>query len=211
MSVRRPGVEQCGKPVRKGPRKGQPCERWPIKGATVCPAHGAATEHVKNAAAERLRRQKMDKAVAKYGLPRDVGAEEALLEELRRTAGIIEFLEEVIRDLDDADQLVWGVTKTEYVGASEYRGTNETEAAALNIWLELYNRERVHLLNVTKTIISLNIADRQVRIAEDNARIVAEVLRGTLADLGLSTKQPEVAKALGRRLRALPSPGSVAS
>lgn len=209
MSVRRPGVERCGKPTQKG--KGPPCTRWPIKGATVCPDHGAGAPQVKKAAEERLRRMKMDKAVAKFGLPRDVGAEEALLEELRRTAGIIEFVEEILRDLDDAAVLVWGTTKVEVVGASEFTGTNETQAAALNIWLEYYNQQRVHLLNVTKTIISLNIADRQVRIAEDNARIVAEVLRGTLADLGLSTKQPEVARALSRRLRALPAPGSVAS
>lgn len=49
-------------------------------------------------------------AVATYGLPRDIDPSEALLDEVRWTAGHVSWLRDRIQELEQ-DALVWGVTE----------------------------------------------------------------------------------------------------
>lgn len=162
--------------------------------------HGASSPQAKRKAAERIATQRAEAAVVTYGLPRDVAPDVALLEEVARTAGHVDWLAGVVREFE-ADDLVWGRTRRDEIGASEFDGVNVTEQAAPNVWLELYHRERAHLVKVCAAAIGAGIAERQVRIAERQGALIADLLRAVFADLelGLSEGQRKAAPGVVRR------------
>lgn len=143
------------------------------------------------------------RAVETYGLPRDISPTEALLEEVRYSAGHVAWLREQVRALE-AGQLTWGLTELSEKNATEFPGTDRTEAAKPNIWLELYYRERKHLVDVTKAAITAGIEERKVKLAEQQGALVAGCIRAILTDLELSAgQQAKVAEVVPRHLRAL--------
>jgi hypothetical protein len=100
----------------------------------------------------------------------------------------VAWLRERVSDLTP-DALTWGIRETVDKQATEFPGTDTTEAAAVNVWLELYHRERKHLVDVCKAAISVGIEERYVRLAEAQGQVVAEVIRRILARLILSDEQ----------------------
>lgn len=165
-------------------------------GTGRCAFHGGLTENHRKAARVQQARQ----AVVTYGLPRDIEPGKALLEEIARTAGHVDWLAERVRELE-TDELVWGLTKAEGVDASETPGVNVTEAAAVNIWLDLYRAERKHLVDVSKAALAAGIAERQVRLAEQHGRLIVDILRKVLADpeLALTDEQRRAVPTVARR------------
>jgi len=131
------------------------------------------------------------KAVETYGLPRDISPTDALLEEVRYSAGHVAWLRAKVSELQ-SDDLVWGVTEEVDKQASEFAGTDTTRSATANMWLELYHRERKHLLDLVKTAISVGIEERRVRLEEAKGQVVAELIRRILGRLELSEEQREV-------------------
>lgn len=146
------------------------------------------------------------RAVVTYGLPIDVSPTEALLDEVRYTAGHVVWLRERVRETEAAD-LVWGMTEEVEKHATEFGGTDTTYAATPSIWLELYYRERKHLVDVTKAAITAGIEERRVKLAEHQGALVAQVIRAILTDLGLTPEQESrVPEVVPRHLRALAAP-----
>src|SRR4051794_592389 len=92
-------------------RDGAPCRRQPRTGAPVCLVHGGGAPQVKAAADRRVREGRARRDVETFGLPVEVDPAEALLEEVQRTAGHVAWLSEQVRGID-ADDLIWGRTKT---------------------------------------------------------------------------------------------------
>lgn len=181
-----------------------PCLAWTMRGQDVCHKHGGSSPQAKRKAAERMAHEAAERAVETFGLPRDVAPDQALLEEIARTNGHIYWLSEVIRELEP-EALTWGLAKREQVGASEFTGTNETEQSGVNVWLELYHRERAHLVVVCKAALSAGIEERRVRLAEQHGALIADVLRSVFSDpdLGLSDAQRRAAPSVVRRHLAI--------
>lgn len=168
-------------------------------GFGLCRFHGGNTPNGKREAQALMTVE----AVATYGSPIDTTPEQALLAEVHRTAGHVAWLRTKVGELAD-DDLVWGRTKVEDVGASEFTGTNTTEAAAVNVWLDLYQRERKHLVDVCKTAIAAGIAERQVRLAEAQGQLMATAIEAILDGLGLSDEQRKrVPDLVDRHLRVV--------
>jgi hypothetical protein len=170
-------------------REGQPCGNAAGKGTDHvgsgnCKHHGGATPAGRKHAQEQAAR----KAVETYGLPRDISPTDALLEEVRYSAGHVAWLRAKVAELEAAD-LVWGMTEQVDKGATEFSGVDTTHAAAVNVWLELYFRERKHLLDLTKTAISVGIEERRVRLAEAQGALMNDVIRRILARLSLTQDQ----------------------
>jgi hypothetical protein len=187
----------------RGPEQ-PPCRRpagWgtPHPGIGRCKLHGGSTPtHVLSARREQARR-----AVATFGLPREVDPHTALLEEVHRTAGHVAWLGEVVQGLE-RDDLVWGVTEQVEKSAGEFPGTDTTYAAKPSVWLDLYQRERRHLVDVCKAAVAAGIEERRVRLAEQQGALLASVIRGVLADLDLSAdQQSRVAEIVPKHLRAV--------
>lgn len=182
---------------------GSPCPNYAMNGQLVCHAHGGRAAQSKAKAAERMSEQRAIKAMQTYGLPLDISPGDALLQEVRHTAGHVAWLREKVRELEDSD-LVWGMTEQAEKKATEFEGVDTTYGAKPNVWVDLYMRERKHLIDVAKAALSAGIEERKVRLAEQQGALVADVIRGILADLDLSADQRErVGEVVPRRLRAL--------
>jgi hypothetical protein len=180
-----------GKPkcTAKAKQTGKRCKRDPAIGLDKCATHCGLSKAEREAVAERfLAEQKARKAVETYGLPRDISPTDALLEEVRYSAGHVAWLRAKVAELEAAD-LVWGMTEQVDKGATEFSGVDTTHAASVNVWLDLYFRERKHLLDLTKTAISVGIEERRVRLAEAQGALMNDVIRRILARLSLSAEQ----------------------
>lgn len=152
---------------------GKRCKRAVVPGSTVCRFHGGDAPQVRRKAEKRLAREAAERAVASYGLPREVEPQEALLEELHRTAGHVAWLAVSVRELER--QELYGP-----VGGSQF-GFPRQEP---HVWIRLYQEERKHFAEVAKICIAAGIEERRVRLAEDQARELARVVTAILTDLG---------------------------
>lgn len=173
--------ERC--PARN--RSGDPCGHpagWGTDhaGAGLCRNHGGCTPNGRRNAQTIIARR----AVATYGLPREVDPAVALLEEVARTAGHVEWLGARIREMNP-DAPVSGT-----IGAA---------------WLDLYRAERRHLVRVCRDAIAAGAEARRVRIAEETGAAIVAVLHAVLADLGLADNE-DVPALVARHLRAISAP-----
>jgi hypothetical protein len=169
----------------KSKRSGQRCKRAASPGLGKCHIHAGVSKTVRETRASEVLAAEL---VRTYGLPRDISPTDALLEEVRYTAGHVAWLREQVQALESGD-LVWGKREEAEKSATEFAGVDVTYAAMPNIWLELYYRERKHLLDVTKAAISVGIEERRVRLAEAQGQMVAEIIRRILARLELNAQQ----------------------
>lgn len=187
-------AEKCTATNRAGNR----CGRYPVPGGTVCTSHGGRAPQVRAAAARRLEEQAAQAAVTTLGLPLDVSPTEALLEEVRWTAGHVHWLRARVQDLGEADTdggrhpLVWGTTKVSKKGTGQFPGTDRLKAAAPSVWYQLYVKEREHLVTVAAAALKAGVEERRVRLAESQGELVAMVIRRILDALDLTPEQTQL-------------------
>lgn len=196
-------------------RGGGPCANWPLHGQQVCRQHGGQSPQALGGAKARLTLVAAQEAVQTLGLPRDVSPTDALLEEVRWTAGHVGWLRERVAELgqhpDDAADpgpgghpLVWARKSVTDKGSGESPGVDTVEAAGPSVWYELYARERQHLVKVCAAAIAAGIEERRVRLAEDQGALVAGLIRRILDRLDLSpAQQLLVGEVVPAELRAL--------
>ena len=170
----------------------RPCRRPPVPGAGVCRFHGGAARTTREAAARTLAtrqlKKEQERAVATLGLPRTVDPGDALLEEVRRTAGHVEWLGNRIAALNE-DALTWARTMEVTKGATEFKGTDTTWEAVPPVLLTLYLNERKHLLAVCTAALKAGVEERRVRLAEQLGAMLADTVRLILADLEITAAQ----------------------
>lgn len=171
----RHGRAECGATKRDGTPCKLPAGHGTPSKFGRCKLHGGATpSHVKHA-----KKLEASAAAQTFGLPREVDPEVALLEEIHRTAGHVAWLGQKVASLDEGE-----VVST--------------------IWHEIYAQERGHLARVAKSAIDAGLAERRVRVAEEQGRLLAGAIQGILTDLQLSPLQQDMARiVVGRHLRAL--------
>jgi hypothetical protein len=182
----RDGYARCGGPRKHGRGACTQAAGWgtPHPGVGRCKLHGGSTPtHVRAG-----QRALAERAVRTYGLPVDIAADEALLEEIRWTAGHVVWLRERIQEMEP-DALIWGVRQRVDQDATEFPGVNITEMASPSVWLDLYQRERKHLVDVCKAALSAGIEERRIRLAESRGVEMAAVVRRLLTALDLSAEQ----------------------
>lgn len=180
--------------------------------------HGGAAAQVRAAAARRKREEQLQAAAVTYGLPLDVTPTQALLEEVRWTAGHVRWLRDRVQELE-RDSLTWGRVEYREKAGGNDEGYTAVEKAGPHVLLDLYERERARLVDVTSAALRAGIEERRVRLAEDQGQLVAlaikQALGGIFAELvragmaeSLQTRWPVlVAEVVPRELRALASGG----
>jgi len=184
---------------------GKQCTAWPIRGGKVCVKHGGKAGQVRAAATRRLQEQAAELAVATYGLPLDVSPTDALLDEVKWTAGHVAWLRARVQEME-TDAPSWGKTKREDHGATEFPGINQTESAVPPVLLDLYQRERKHLVDVCRAALAAGVEERRVRLAESQGQLLAQVIKSILGDLDLTPEQSaKVSEIVPRHLRAIAS------
>lgn len=88
-----------------------------------------------------------------------------------------------------AHALVWGQTEYRDKVGGEDAGQTVVEQAGINIWYQLYLKEREHLAKVCALALRAGIEERKVKLAESQGALVAEVIRRILNALGLTPEQ----------------------
>jgi nucleotide-binding universal stress UspA family protein len=166
----------------KSKRSGKRCKRGATPGLDKCYIHAGISRD----------QQQVIRAMATYGGPRDVAPAEALLEEVQMAAGHVAWLRAQVAALEP-DALTWGVSEIAVKAATEFRGTDVTERAALNVWLEAYHRERRYLLDVCKAALAAGCEERRVRVAEAYGMQLAGAITTILRKLGLTPDQHVIA------------------
>jgi hypothetical protein len=131
----------------------------------VCKMHGGKAPQALDAAARRREMREALLAAETLGLPREVDPHTALLEELHRTAGAVQWFGAVVAEL-----------KQSQVGGD-------------SIYVRLFSEERDRLVKVAKTCVDVGIEERRVRLAESAGAQLAAVVRAVLDRLELSDQQ----------------------
>lgn len=160
-----------------------------------CSYHGGNRPlSAKWAAKELVRREgeKLLERAATYGLPQDITAEEAMLREVRVSAGIVDWLRVRVSALDP-EAIAWAEQQRFTINASEYPGVNIVEGAGIHALLQLYLKERQYHTLVCTKVIAAGLAERQVRAVEKHSQLVGELLRAALDAAGVTREQEQAA------------------
>lgn len=167
-------------------KNGERCKRAPIKGSTVCQAHGGRLSNVREAAKRRIERQKAQKLVEKFGLPRNVPPGQALLEAIQVAAGAVAFIQTKVAELDEDEVAGMMVTReSESVSSDGVRTITIERYASVNVWVKLLKEWQDHLAKLVKTTMEAGVAERQIRVMEHTVSLFSTALRGIMRDLGI--------------------------
>lgn len=169
-----------------GKGSGKPCKAYPVKGATVCAAHGGMAPQIRAKAAVRaeLMSWGLDSPVVDPG--------ETLLKLVSQSAAraqrYADELEEHVGESATLREALIAQAYGEFGPVGEYvRGLATLEA-----------QERDRCATFCAKAIAAGLAERQVRLAERTGALIADVLRSVMGDasLGLTEDQrramPEV-------------------
>lgn len=195
------------------------CHQPAVSGTAVCRNHGGETLDVLKA---RGAANKAMSAFAAFGVP-NIQPGHAVLSMLHMAwlrlslyAGLLEAQieaqggteDDVPEDLEDVDPeqgdgpRTGGLIGHVYAPAKSGDGRIATgEAPRALVVLEAAERDRV--VRYAKTAHDMGIAEREVKLAEQQGQLLATVIRNVLGDLELTPEQQAKApKAIGRHLRA---------
>lgn len=139
------------------------------------------------------------------GAPRDVDPGVALLEEVHRAAGHVAWLSVKVRELEESE-MVWGQVMAVHESrrggpGGDFELQREENRAAINVWWELYERERRHLANTAAAALKAGVEERRVRIAERAHDVLESAINRILQDLGHNPGDADVRHIVGTRLR----------
>lgn len=177
---------RCKGHVESGPRKGEPCLRWPKKGIAVCPSHGGAAPQVKAAGVRRRAEEEAREIMATFGdEPTTTDPVEGLHLAICWARTHMDWLRRQVQRLYP-DAVVFGDHK---VTESDTKGLTLEQRAEVHAWVRLYNEERDRFVNYCAKAISAGLAEREVRLEEERGALIAEIIRAILADLELTPEQ----------------------
>lgn len=197
MVVRRqPGAGELMARCKHVKDDGERCRRSAIDGGVVCTVHGGQLPMVKAKAAVRAE-------VMRWGLgDTTVDASEVLLRLLTQSAARAErYAQEVERLVSQAPSL-----EDALIGESRVLVGNELEKVGEYVrgMAELEAQERDRCAGFAVKAIAAGLAERQVRIAEQQGVLIADLIRRVLddPDLALTAAQRRIGRqAAARHLR----------
>jgi hypothetical protein len=159
-------------------RDGGNCTQPAMKGQQRCRMHGGSAPMAQAKAVERIAETRALDLANKHGLPRSISAVDALQEELDRTQGRIDWLE---------DQLAL-----------------QPHDGAL---LAVYSAERGHLRQLAGGMVTGKVDQRRNVLAEQYLDFLEAAVTATLSDFGLDPHSDLVRRRIGRHLEELSSSG----
>jgi hypothetical protein len=222
-----PHATKAGNPACKGhTRAGKPCGNDPMENQRVCRMHGGKSPRALAAAERRGAEEQGRRALERFGVPRENLADPApiFVELIGISAGLMDYYLERVREVEDPDALVFGVTEQadEDLITRAWKSEEDDEDGDITelppkavsrkvkrqagpiTWLSLYDRERDRLAKLCVDALNAGVQERRVRMAEQDGARFNDALRAILGDLDLTPEQaarlPQVVPA---RLRAL--------
>lgn len=180
---------KCG---ARSSRTGKPCQKWAVRGATVCASHGGRAPQVMAAARRRLAMGEAIAELDRLGRVVDVDPAEAMLDMVRESASNVVVLRRLVQQLgasvgpgvgaiegengieegpwiDDIDRSELGVTIAGRVDPGNWK-------AAPHVFVVMYDAERERLVRFSKMCRDAGVEEHRVQLAEKMAVQLAEVL-----------------------------------
>lgn len=166
------------------------------KGFGVCNLHGGSTAAGRKHA-QKLRVAALLATLTTYGDPVSIDPAQALLDEVQRTAGHVQWLGMCVAQLDP-DELTWGKTsETEIPGSSHPDGTELASAVVTEIKrsaspatiLSMYQAERKHLVFVSKAALDAGASARLVEVFSEVGTTFVNMINRVMDQLELSPEQ----------------------
>lgn len=185
-------------------KSGVPCKKPSIVGAKVCNSHGGSAPQVRAKAAVRAEVMKWTLGEATD----DPG--EVLLrmvtQSRMRVDGYSALIEQKVAEGQKAEGDSFSLEAI-LVG-TKYGEFGNTIGEYIHGLIELEATERDRLVNFAAKAIGAGLAERQVRVAERQGELLAELMRMVMADkeLGLTVKQREAMPRVFRRQLSLVQP-----
>lgn len=191
IDLNKPQGAKCGRKKANG----EPCKQ-PAGAGTDHVGFGHCKYHGGNSPALRKSAQKEAAAfrMHAFGTPIDIDPGTALLQEVRRSAGIVQWLGEVIAEFTTGLDLEGGARE-----ARDVVQTLGEQGRAAAVWVDLYFRERKNLAQTAKLALDAGVAERQVQLQEEQGRLLAMVIQGILGDLNLTVEQRTNAPGIVRK------------
>ena len=165
-----------GSPPRCGAitRSGNPCKRFPLRGATRCTKHGAGAPQVRRKAAERLELQMIEQQLARLGVP---------VEEADPIAALADALRHAHGDLLAARALV-----------------AEADPAYDTKRIKLYSDALDRLTRIAVAASQTRLAERQAQLTHEQVERLHAAVERAIQPLPLEHQQRVVMR-LGAELR----------
>lgn len=179
--------QQCS---AKAKSTGKQCGRYAIPGGTVCATHGGNSPVVREAAQRRLHTRTVEASaratLAHYGIE----SIEDPLDELGKLASESRAM---------LDALAGRVNSLEDLAVYD-----EKRAPHLRVEIEMYERAMDRTHRLLDSLVKHGYTERQVKLAESEALLVAGVIRRVISSLGLEPEQEQRAQhLLAEEFRAL--------
>lgn len=189
------------------------CEKWPIKGADVCPSHGGSAPQVKAAAARRLIEQKALREVARMTARAGVGLDpiEHLLDSLHQAAQLADVWGLMVATLDEhaeaeaeSEGFVRGELLYSEVEDPENPDTLRVVSHDRLVALTAKGEAKIHPFVVehhaalerrakfAKLCLDAGVDERRVQIEQDKAKLIAEAFIAFAKEVGLDPADPDV-------------------
>lgn len=153
---------------------GEQCKRL-VRGGGVCRWHGGAAPQVERHREIRIVKYEAHQEAAEQGFPPPRDAAEALMSALSDSDAVVQKLKEMI-------------------GSGVF---DPAQIEALGSWLDRVGR-------LSKLVIDSKLDERKVRRDEQTAKMIADAIRGVLAELELTPEQQRLVPiVVPRQLRVI--------
>lgn len=178
---------QC---TAKAKTTGKRCGRYAIPGGTVCVNHGGKSPQVKDAAVRRLHTRQVQADAAAVLAHYGVAPLEDPLTELGKLASesraLLDALGARVNNLD------------------ELADFDEKRAPHIRVEVEMYERAMDRTHRLLDSLVKHGFSEREIKLAEGQAALVAGVIRRVIAGIGLTAEQGKQAQTLlAEEFRAL--------
>lgn len=199
----------CG--AKKTDGSGDTCRR-PAGDRTSHQGRGRCYLHGGNTPGQVIKaeREEVYERARTYGASINIAPEQALKEEVCRTAGHVRWLSEVVANIlhegdgyeifQDEEGKQMFRPKT---GLKQMDNSGKFEKAS--VWVEMYQKERDMLVRVCKVALDAGIAQREIQLAEAQGEMMGRIVIAVIGDpeLGLTMELQEIARRVfGRHMRA---------
>lgn len=189
-------------------RSGEQCRRPSMKGGKVCASHGGKSPQAKAAAARRTAEAKAAKSMALFAEAVDINPAEALLELVQWTAGEVRYWRAEVARIaeDDTAALTWGKTQSVEGAGPQGPVDMDTHEATAPVAYRMLTDAQDRLAKYAAAALKAGVQERQIKLAEDQGMLVAQVIRAILDQLDLTIEQqarvPEIVPTQLRLLTA---------
>ena len=172
----------------------RPCKKRPVNGATVCRSHGAGAPQVKAAARRNVALASAMAELSKLGGFVQLEPADAMLAMVHEAAWNVALYRHLVQrlrvnDVDagtgelegpgDEGPFIDDIDRSELGASIASRVDPGNWKAAPHIWVTMYDAERERLMRWSKACRDAGVDERQVALAEADARrIVAILLAG---------------------------------